>query len=40
MSFMSIAKPLAFALFTHSSSRFDGRVAFRSAREAALGPPR
>jgi len=27
MSFMSIAKPLAFALFTHSGSRFDRRVA-------------
>jgi hypothetical protein len=40
MSLMSIAKPLAFDLFTLSGSRFDGRVAFRSAREAALGPPR
>jgi hypothetical protein len=36
MSFMSIAKPLAFALFMDSASRFDGRVAFRSAREAAF----
>ena len=40
MSFMSIAKPLAFTLFTDSGSRFDRRVAFRSAREAAFGPPR
>jgi len=30
MSFMSIAKPLAFALFTVSGSRFDRRVAFGS----------
>jgi transposase len=35
----SIAKPLAFAHFTVSGSRFDGRVAFRSAREAAFGSP-
>jgi len=28
-----IAKPLAFALFTSSCSRFDGRVAFGPARE-------
>src|SRR4051794_15192023 len=40
MSFMPIAKPLAFALFTHSGSRFDGRVAFGPAREAAFGPSR
>ena len=40
MSFMSVAKPLAFALFTASGSRFDRRVAFRSAREAAFGPSR
>jgi hypothetical protein len=40
MSFMPIAKPLAFALFTFSGSRFDGRVAFRSAREVAFGPSR
>src|SRR5215211_392309 len=39
MSFMSIAKPLAFDLFTHSGSRFDGRVAFGPAREAAFRPP-
>ena len=39
MSFMSIAKPLAFALFADSGSLFDRRVAFRSAREAAFGPP-
>jgi hypothetical protein len=40
MSFMSIAKPLAFALFTHSGCSFDRRVAFGSAREAAFGPSR
>jgi hypothetical protein len=40
MSVMSIAKPLAFALFTHSGSRFDRRVAFGSAREASFGPSR
>src|SRR5215203_3901764 len=34
-----IAKLLAFAIFTVSGSRFDGRVAFRSARKAAFGPP-
>jgi hypothetical protein len=39
MSFTSIAKPLAFAFFTVSGNRFDRRVAFRSAREAAFGPP-
>jgi hypothetical protein len=39
MGFMVIAKPLAFALFAASGTRFDGRVAFRSAREAALGLP-
>src|SRR5215217_1396643 len=33
-----IAKPLPFALFTHSGSLFDGRVAFGSPREAAFGP--
>ena len=38
MGLSSIAKPLAFALFTASGSRFDGRVAFGSAREAAFGP--
>ena len=37
MGFMSIARPLAFALFTISGSRLDGRVAFRSAREVAFG---
>jgi hypothetical protein len=40
MDIKLIAKHLAFALFTASGSRFDGRVAFRSAREAAFGPPR
>src|SRR5215207_8033417 len=40
MDIKLIAKPLAFALFTVSGSRFDGRVAFRSAREAAFGPSR
>src|SRR3990170_4290 len=35
-----IAKPPAFALFADSGSLFDRRVAFRSAREAAFGPPR
>jgi hypothetical protein len=40
MSFKYIAKPLAFALFTGSGSRFDRRVAFRSARERRpLGLP-
>src|SRR5215203_4057752 len=34
-----IAKPPAFAPFTVSGGRFDGRVAFRSAREAAFGSP-
>ena len=38
MSFMSIAEPLAFALFTASGSRFDGRVAFGPAREATFWP--
>ncbi len=33
-----IAKSLAFVFFADSGSRFDGRVAFRSAREAAFGP--
>src|SRR5215211_7312490 len=32
-----IANPLALALFIDSGSRFDGRVAFRSPREAAFG---
>src|SRR5215204_337845 len=40
MDIKLIAKPLAFDLFTVSGSRFDGRVAFRSARESAFGPPR
>jgi len=40
MGFMSIAKPFALALFTHSGSRFDRRVVFRSAREAAFWPSR
>jgi hypothetical protein len=40
MDIKLIAKPLAFALFTVSGSRFDGPVAFRSAREAAFGPSR
>ncbi len=40
MDIKLIAKPLAFALFTDSGSRFDRRVAFRSAREAAFGPSR
>jgi hypothetical protein len=31
MDIKLIAKPLAFALFTASSSRLDGRVAFRSS---------
>jgi hypothetical protein len=39
MSFMSIAKPFAFALFTDSGSLLDRRIAFRPAREAAFGPP-
>ena len=38
MDIKHIAKPLAFALFTVSGSRFDGRVAVRSAREATFGP--
>jgi hypothetical protein len=39
-SFISIAKPLALALFSASGSRFDGRVAFRSPREGLpLGLP-
>jgi hypothetical protein len=37
--FMPIAKPLAFTLFPVSGSRFDGWVAFRSARESAFGSP-
>src|SRR5215218_2822476 len=32
-----IANPLALALFIDSGSRFYGRVAFRSPREAAFG---
>jgi hypothetical protein len=39
MDIKFIAKPLAFASFTTSGSRFDGWVAFRSAGEAAFGPP-
>ena len=39
MSFISIAKPLAFALFTHSGSRFDGQVALGLAGEPAFGSP-
>jgi hypothetical protein len=38
MDIKLIARPLAFALFTDSGSRFDRRVAFRSPREAAFGP--
>src|SRR5215213_787843 len=38
MDIKLIAKPLEFALFTASGSRFAGRVAFRSTREAAFGP--
>src|SRR5215210_7820981 len=34
------AKPLAFVLFADSGSLFCRRVAFRSATEAAFGPPR
>lgn len=40
MDIKLIAKPLAFVLFADSGSLFDHRVAFRSAREAAFGPPR
>jgi hypothetical protein len=40
MDIKLIAKPLASALFTASGGPLDGRVAFRSAREAAFGPPR
>ena len=40
MDIKLITKPLAFALFAHSGSSFDGRGAFRSAREAAFGPSR
>src|SRR5687767_8533756 len=39
MDFMSIAKPLVRPLFVLSGGRFDGRVAFRLAREVAFGPP-
>jgi len=38
MDIKLIAKPLAFALSTHSGSSFDRRVAFGSPREAAFGP--
>ncbi len=31
-------KTLAFSIFANSGGHFDGRVAFRSAREAAFGP--
>jgi hypothetical protein len=40
MDIKLIAKPLAFAFFTDSGSRFDRRVAFRSATEAAFRPSR
>jgi transcriptional regulator with XRE-family HTH domain len=33
-------KSLVFALFSALGSRFDGRVAFRSTREAPFGPSR
>src|SRR5215218_7778158 len=39
MGFMSIAKPLAIAVFVGSGAPLEGRVAFRSAGEAAFGPP-
>ena len=39
MDIRPIAKPLAFAIFSASGSRFDGRIAFRSAREAPFGSP-
>src|SRR5215203_7384942 len=35
----SIAKPLAFAQFIASGSRFDGRVALGPAREPTFGSP-
>jgi hypothetical protein len=38
MDIRSIAKPLVRPLLVLSGGRFDGRVAFRSAREAAFGP--
>jgi len=38
MSFKSIAKPLAFALFADSGSPFDRRVSFGSPREATFWP--
>src|SRR5215211_6098531 len=38
MDLMSIPKPLVRPLLVLSGGRFDGRVAFRSAREAAFGP--
>ena len=39
MGFMSIAKPLATTVFVGSGAPLEGRVAFRSPREAAFGPP-
>jgi hypothetical protein len=39
MDLKLIAKPLAFALSAGSGGPLDGRVAFRSAREAAFGSP-
>ena len=36
MGFMFIAKPLAIAFFADSGAPLEGRVAFRSAREAAF----
>ena len=38
MDIRSIAKPLVRPLLVLSGGRFDGRVAFRSPREAAFGP--
>jgi len=38
MSFMSIAKPLAYAHFADSGSPFDGWISFGSPREAAFRP--
>jgi hypothetical protein len=38
MRFMSIAKPLTFVLFADSSSPFDRRIAFGSARETPFWP--
>ena len=39
MDIKLIANPLAFALSAGSGGPLDGRVAFRSAREAAFGSP-